>query len=357
MKTRITELFNIKYPIVQSPMASIGHKSLVIATCNAGGLGLFAPPGFTLEQVREQIREIRKNVNGKLFGVNIMPVMPKVRDLIQLLIEEEVPVWSSSFRNPFTFFNVKRPRNVIYLAAVGDARQAISVEKQGADAVMVQSLESGGHSGKIASTVLIPEVVRAVKIPVVAAGGFCDGKGLVAALALGAEGIAMGTRFAVTQESPLPEELKKKYLEARDTDAILTPVWDGMPLRAISERRGYRGWWTHPWDILPSVLALKKEFHAGWGEMLQNIKYLRQMHASAPQFAVGMAMFRQTLATRDIKRTYAPAGQVIGLIEDIPTCQELLDRTVDGAEKIILNMYAWKMETQGRSSNTLDRKS
>jgi NAD(P)H-dependent flavin oxidoreductase YrpB (nitropropane dioxygenase family) len=344
MKTRITELFKIKYPIVQSPMASVGYKSLVIATCNAGGLGLFAPPGLTPEQVRQQIRDIKQNINGKPFGVNIMPVMPKVRDLIQVLIEEEVPIWTSSFRNPFTFFNIKRPSNTLYFAAVGNARQALSVEKQGADAVMVQSLESGGHSGQTASSVLIPEVARAVKIPVVAAGGFCDGKGLVAALALGAEGIAMGTRFAVTQESPLPEELKKKYLEARVTDAILTPIWDGMPLRAISKRRSYHGWWTHPWDILPSVLALKKEYHASWGEMMQNTKYLRQMHASAPQFAIGMAMFRQTLVTGDIKKTYTPAGQVVGLIEDIPTCKELVDRTMAEAENIIrhLNMQAFE---------------
>jgi NAD(P)H-dependent flavin oxidoreductase YrpB (nitropropane dioxygenase family) len=338
MKTRITELFNIQYPIVQSPMASVARESLVIATCNAGGLGLFAPPGLAPEEARQQIRRIKEHTQGKPFGVNIMPIMPKVRDLIQILIEEEVPVWTSSFRNPFAFFKIKKPENILYIPAVGNAQQALSVEKQGADAVIVQSLESGGHSGLIASSVLIPEVARAVKIPVVAAGGFCDGKGLAAALALGAEGIAMGTRFAITQESPIPDQLKQRYIEAKDADAILTPIWDGMPQRAISRRQGYRGWWTHPWDILPSVLATKKEFNASWKEMMENTRFLRQMRCSPPQFAIGMSMFRQTLATGDIKRTFSPAGQVVGLIEDIPTCRELLERTVAEAEKIIRDL-------------------
>ncbi len=340
MKTRITELFKIQHPIIQSPMALVARAPLVVATCNAGGLGLFGPPGLTPEQVRQQIREIREKTNGKPFGVNIMPIMPKVRELIQVMIEEEVPVWTSGLRSPFKFFNMKKPDNIIFIPAVGNVRQALSVEKEGADAVIVQSLESGGHSGLIASSVLIPEVARAVKIPVVAAGGFCDGRGLAAALALGAEGIAMGTRFAITQESPMPHELKLRYIEARDTDAILSAVWDGMPQRAISKMRRYRGWWTHPWDIIPSLLATKKEFNASWKELLENAKFLRQMRCSAPQFATGMALFRKTLATGDIKKSFAPAGQVVGLIEDIPTCRELIERTVAEAEQVLKSLSA-----------------
>jgi NAD(P)H-dependent flavin oxidoreductase YrpB (nitropropane dioxygenase family) len=339
MKTRITELLGIQHPIVQSPMASVARAPLVIATCNAGGLGLFAPPGLTPEQVRQQIREIKEHTNGKPFGVNIMPIMPKVRELIQVMIEEEVPVWTSAFRNPLTFFNIKKPEKVLLIPAVGNARQALRVEREGADAVIVQSWESGGHSSLIASSVLIPEVVRAVKIPVVAAGGFCDGKGLAAALALGAEGIAMGTRFAITQESPLPDELKLKYIEARDTDAVLSAVWDGMPLRAISKMRRYRGWWTHPWDVIPSILATKREFNASWKEIMENAKYVRQMRCSLFQFATGMAMFRKAFATGDITKAFSPAGQVVGSIADIPTCRELMERTVAEAEQTIRSLY------------------
>ena len=344
MKTRITELFGIKHPIVLSPMAYVAQAPLVIAACKAGGLGLFGPPGLTIEETRQQIREIKAQVEGRPFGVNIMPIMPRVRDLIQILIEEEVPVWASSFRNPFRYFDIKKPKNVTFIPAVGSVHQALSVEKYGADAIIVQSWESGGHASLIASSVLIPEVAKAVKIPVVAAGGFSDGRGLAAALAIGAEGIAMGTRFAVTQESPLPEGLKQRYVEAQDADAVISPVWDGMPQRAISKMRHYRGWWTHPWDAVPNLLATKKAFNASWKEILENARILMQMGCSPFQFAAGMALFRRTLASGDIKKSFSPAGQVVGLIKDIPTCRELIERTVAEAEEVIKDLYTGKIE-------------
>ncbi len=343
MKTRITELFGIQHPIILSPMAFVARAPLVIATCQAGGLGLFGPPGLTVEEMRQQIREIKAQVGGRPFGVNIMPVMPKVRELIQVLIEEEVPVWTSGLRNPLTTFNIKKPKNVIFIPAVGNVRQALSVEKSGADAVIVQSWESGGHASLIASSVLIPEAARAVKIPVVAAGGFCDGHGLAAALALGAEGIAMGTRFAVTQESPIPDGLKKCFIEAKDTDAVLSAVWDGMPQRAISKMRHYRGWWTHPWDAIPNLIASKKAFNASWKEILENSRILMQMKVSPAQFATGMALFRRALDTGDIKKAFSPAGQVVGLINDIPTCRELIERTSAEAEQVIKTLYTSKL--------------
>jgi NAD(P)H-dependent flavin oxidoreductase YrpB (nitropropane dioxygenase family) len=344
MKTRITELFGIQHPIILSPMASVARAPLVIATCNAGGLGLFAPPGFTPDQVRQQIREIKAKTGGKPFGVNIMPIMPKVRDLIQVMLEEGVPVWTSAFRNPFKFFNMKKPDNVIFVPAVGSVGQALSVERDGADAVIVQSWESGGHPSPIASSVLIPEVSGAVKIPVIAAGGFADGRGLAAALALGAEAIAMGTRFAITQESPLPESLKLKYLEAKDTSAVLNAAWDGMPTRAITRMRHYYGWWTHPWDAIPNLLANKRDFNASWKEILENAKYIRQMGSSPVQFATGLSMFRRAVETGDINgKAYSLAGQVVGLIKDIPTCREVIERTVAGAEQVIRSLYTDKV--------------
>src|SRR4030042_5129645 len=177
MKTKITELFGIKHPIILSPMAFVAPAPLVIATCKAGGLGLFGPPGLTLEEIRRQIREIKAQVGGRPFGVNIMPVMPRVRDLIQIMIEEDVPVWASSFRNPLRYFKMKKPKNVLFIPAVGSVHQALSVERDGADAVIVQSWESGGHASLVASSVLVPETAGAVKIPVVAAGGVGGGAG------------------------------------------------------------------------------------------------------------------------------------------------------------------------------------
>jgi NAD(P)H-dependent flavin oxidoreductase YrpB (nitropropane dioxygenase family) len=344
MKTKITELFGIKYPIILSPMAFVSRAPLVIAVCNAGGLGLFGPPGLTLEEMRAQIREIKAGVGGKLFGVNILPVMPMVGELIQILIEEEVPVWTSGIRNPLTVFNIKKPKNVIFIPAVGNVRQAVSVEKSGADAVIVQSLESGGHAGLIASTVLVPEVSRAVKIPVVSAGGYADGHGLAAALALGAEGIAMGTRFAVTQESPIPEGLKKCYIEAKDTDAVLSAVWDGMSQRAMSKMKHYRGWWTRPWEAIPTLINSKKSFNASWKEILDNARMLMQMKVSPAQFATGMALFQKALAEGDTKHAFVPAGQVVGLVKDIPTCRELIERTSAEAEQVIKELYTRNLD-------------
>jgi NAD(P)H-dependent flavin oxidoreductase YrpB (nitropropane dioxygenase family) len=339
MKTRITQLFGIKHPIVQSPMAFVAHAPLVIATCNAGGLGLFGPPGLTLEEMRRQIREIKAAVGGKPFGVNILPIMPKVRELIDILIEEDVPVWTSGIRNPLTMLKIKKPKNVIFIPAVGNVHQAVSVEKSGADAVIVQSWESGGHASLVASSVLVPEAARAVKIPVVAAGGFADGHGLAAALALGAEGIAMGTRFAVTKESPIHEGLKKAYMQAVDTDAVLSAVWDGMPQRAISKMH-YHGWWTHPWDAIPTLINSRKAFKATYKEIWENTRILMQMKVSPAQFATGMVLFQRALKEGSIEHAFAPAGQVTGLIRDIPDCKTLIERTVAEAEQVIRDMNA-----------------
>jgi NAD(P)H-dependent flavin oxidoreductase YrpB (nitropropane dioxygenase family) len=340
MKTRVTEVLGIRHPIVLSPMASVARAPLVIAVCRAGGLGLFGPPGLTPDQIRQQIREIKAEVGGRPFGVNIMPIMPKVKDLIQIMLEEAVPVWVSSFRNPFKFFKMKKPDNVLYVPMVGNAHQAMSVERDGADALMVQGWEAGGHPGIVASSVLIPEVAQTVKIPVIAAGGFADGRGLAAALALGAEGIAMGTRFAVTQESPLPQRLKDIFVKSRDIDAVLNAAWDGMPTRAITRMKRYFGWWSHPWDAIPNLVTNKREFNASWKDLIENAGYIKGMGGSAVQFATGLSMFRKALLAGDLKgKAYAPAGQVVGMINDIPTCAEVIERTVTEAEEIIKRLY------------------
>lgn len=341
MKTRITELLGIKYPIIQSAMGWIADPGLVSAVCNAGAMGFLATGGLTPEEVRQQIRQIRSVTGNKLFGINIIPYRPGFMHHIDAILKEKVLVWSSGLRDPFAMVNITKPENVIYIPTVGSVNQAVKMEKTGADAVIVQGLEGGGHASRIASTVLIPEVVKAVDIPVIAAGGFCDGKGLAAALALGADGIAMGTRFAVTQESPLPQQLKLEYLKANDVDAVLSTVWDGLPMRVIrgEKMKRYRGWWTRFWQILPSLLTVKKIYKASWSDMITTADIVRQMHASLPQFLTGMEMYRRAFLTGDIKRAYSPAGQVVGRIEDIPTCREVIHRTAIEAEEIISNLH------------------
>ena len=339
MKTRITELLGIKYPIIQTGMAQVATSALVSATCNAGGLGILGS-GMSTEELRQQIRETKERVSGKLFGVNIVSISPTWKGCLQVMMEEQVPVWCSGVRDLFSIAGIKKPENIIYIPTVGHARQAVRLEKAGADAVIVQGWEAGGHGSRIASTVLIPEAVEAVSIPVIAAGGFCDGKGLAAALALGAEGIGMGTRFAISQESPLPQNLKLKYLEAMDRDAVLSTVWDGIPLRVVrgEKMKRYRGWWTHFWDLLPNFLATKRKYNASFGDLLALAKFFRRMHASPFQFLVGIEKARRTMETGDINRGFSAAGQIVGRIVDIPTCHELIERTVMEAEQIIRNL-------------------
>ena len=342
MKTRITELLGIQYPIIQSAMGWIANPELVSAVCNAGALGLLVPGGLTPEELRQQIHQIHSTTGNKLFGINITPYRPGFKHHIDMIIKEKVLVWSSGLRDPFAMSNITKPENVIYIPTVGNVNQAVKMEKAGADAVIVQGWEGGGHTGRIASTVLIPEVVRAVNIPVIAAGGFCDGKGLAAALALGADGIAMGTRFAITQESPLPPQLKSEYLKASDIDAVLSNIWDGLPMRVIrgENMKRYRGWWTRFWQIIPALLTVKKIYKASWSDMVTTANIVRQVNASLPQFLIGMEMYRRAFLTGDIKKAYSPAGQVVGRIEDLPTCHEVIQRTVIEAEEIIGNLYS-----------------
>lgn len=341
MKTRLTELLGIKHPIIQSGMGLVANADLVSAVCNAGGLGILATWQLPPEGLRQEIRKVREATGGKIFGVNLTPLRPGFMRYVKIIMEEKVPVWSSGLGDPFRLAGMKKPENTIYIATVGTGRQAASVERIGADAVVVQGWEGGGHAGRIASTVLIPEAVEAVKIPVVAAGGFCDGKGLAAALALGAEGVAMGTRFAVTQESPIPPEIKKKYVEARSLDAVESAAWDGLMIRAIpgKKRRNYRGWWTHPWDVIPSFLSAKKAYQASFGEMIQTARIVRRMGAPLLQYLVGMETYRKGLLGYHIESAVYASGQVTGRIKDIPTCAEVIQETIAEAEQILKALY------------------
>ena len=341
MKTRITEMLGIQYPIIQSGMAWIANPSLVTAVCKTGAMAFLVPDGLSAEDLRQQIRQIRNDTGNKPFGVNITPMRPGFRQHVQVMLEEKIVAWSSGLRDPFAMASIKKPENIVYIPTVGSVKQAIKVEKAGADAVIVQGWEGGGHAGRIATTVLIPEVVSAVSIPVIAAGGFCDGKGLVTALALGAEGIAMGTRFVTTQESPLPAKVKAEYLKAVDTDAVLSTIWDGLPMRVIpgAKMKHYKGWWTHFWRIVPALLDVKKFYKASWKDLIFSTNIIRQMHASMPQFLMGMDMYRRSFNLGAIDKAYSPCGQVVGRVNEIPTCQEVVQNTINEAREIIRNLY------------------
>ncbi len=336
MKTRITELLGLEHPIVQAAMGRVAGPAMVVATCNAGALGILGSALRTPEELRQEIRQIRELIGGRAFAVNLTPLRPGLGRYARVILEERVPVFSSGFRDPFSTLDMKRPDNLIYIPTVGNVRQAVRMEQLGADAVIVASSESGGHSGTIGSMVLIPRVVESVRIPVIAAGGFSDGKGLAAALALGAEGIAMGTRFALTQESLLLPELKAKYLEATERDVIYTREFDGFIMSCILGEKVKRNprWWTRFWELLPTFMEVKKGCDADFRDMIEIARVVKQMHVSRPQYLFGMGMALRGFGG-DLKTGVFLAGQVVGRISDIPTCRELIERTVTEARQII----------------------
>jgi len=319
-------------------MAEVAEPNLVAAVCNAGGLGFLPLSRITPEQLRQQIRRVKELVGNKPFGCSISPLVPDARRYIDVWIEEKVPVWGSAIRDPFRSLGIKKPKDIIYIPTVGNPRQAKRMEELGlADAAIVHCLEGGGHPGGIAASIFIPKAAEMLKIPVVAAGGFCDGKGLAAALVLGAEGVAMGTRFALTQESRLPDEVKSRYLATQEGEPKLSAIYDGIPCRTIEgdEIRPYRGWWTHPWDIIPDFLHEKRALEASLGQMIAQYRVFRSMGVNPLQMLVGMRKFDKGLSHGDLKRGLFWSGQVVGRINDIPTCSELIERTVREAEETI----------------------
>jgi len=340
MKTKITDLLGIKHPIIQAGMNFVSYVPLVVAVSNAGGLGILTASDQTPDELRENIRKVR-NLTSNPFGVNVVPHLPRYKEFCRIIIEEKVPVFSHGLGDPFRGLNIKKPPGMIFMPTVGSFHQAIRMEKDGADAVIVHGMEGGGHVGYIASIVLIPKVSENLKIPIVAAGGFSDGRGLVAALALGSEGIAMGTRFIATEECPVHSGVKEAFLKAKEGDTIISFKYDGSRLRSIpgEKIKNYRGWWSRPWDLLPSVWDMKKESKTSFRELIMAARALRGYHVPVIQRVVGRVMVKKSLSDGDIKHGVLPCGQVVGRLYDIPTCEELIQRIVSEAEEIIKTMH------------------
>lgn len=338
MKTRITELLGIKYPIVQAGMGWVSYLPLVVAVSNAGGLGILSPTDMTPEELRQDIRKVRELTDNKPFAVNVVPYLPGYRQFVEVIVEENIPILSHGLANPFEMLASNIPSGMIRIPTVGSVKQAVRAEQDGADALIVSGEEGGGHCSYTGTLVLIRLVAERVKIPIIAAGGFGDGRGLVAALALGAEGISMGTRFAITRESPLPENIKRLYLEADVEAAATTTRVTGFHCRGIKgeKLKNYKGWMFRPWEVLPSALSVSRAYKTPLRELISTALEVRQtFKAPMTQFICGIAKIRKALIEGDEKNGYMPCGQVCGMINDIPTCQELIERIVSEAEDII----------------------
>ncbi|MFE8703700.1 NAD(P)H-dependent flavin oxidoreductase [Cytobacillus sp. FJAT-54145] len=309
--TRVTELLNIKYPIIQGGLAHLAYSDLAAAVSNAGGLGQITAMSLdSPEALREEIQKVKKLTDNP-FGVNfaIGQHGRPFEHFLDIAIEEEVPVITMTGGNPTPIFEKLKGTNIKKLVLVAAKRQAVKAQELGADAVMVVGQEGGGHLGRddIGTMVLIPQVVDAVTIPVIASGGIGDGRGLMAALSLGAEGIEMGTRFIATKECVHAcDEYKMNLVKGSESDTVVIKRSLGAPARAISNS------WTN------KILEIEKS--QGGYEELKN-------------YISGNAN-KKYIHEAKLDEGYAWAGQVMGLIKDVPTVQELFNKMISDAEKI-----------------------
>nr|WP_281248921.1 nitronate monooxygenase family protein [Bacillus alkalicellulosilyticus] len=309
--TKVTQLLNITYPIVQGGLAYLAYAELAAAVSNAGGLGQITAMSLASpEQLRQEIKEVRRKTE-KPFGVNFAIGQSRrpYQDMVEVAIEENVPVISITGGNPTPIFEQLQGVNIKKLVLVAAKRQAEKAEELGADAVMVVGQEGGGHLGKsdTGTMVLVPQVVDAVSIPVIASGGIGDGRGLMAALALGAEGIEMGTRFIATQECIHAHDLyKQDILKATETDTIVIKRALGAPARAL------RNEWTDK--------ILEAENQEGTYEAIKD-------------FISGEANKRYIYEGKENKG-FGWAGQIVGRIHDVPKVEDLIKRMIQDAETI-----------------------
>jgi len=343
IKTRVTEILGIQYPIILGAMAAISSAKLVLAVSKAGGLGVLAAFGYlSKEDLRRDIRYIRENTD-KPFGVNIFAGDPRERELAEVIVEEKVPIVSHGRGNPDWLLEASKTYNCIKMPTVGSLRHATKAEKDGADIIVVQGSEGGGHTGNVASSILIPEVIDHVKVPVVAAGGFSDGRSLVSALAMGAGAIYIGTRFALTQESPMAEAAKKYYLQAGLEDTGITDRITGHNCRMLKNKRFRKAERSKirilPWQLLSDAIATSRMLKVSlWKLMRTGLNMKKVYGESLWQMALAAQMYptmAKAVKEGDLDRGFMPAGQVVGRVDDMPACHELIQRIMQEAEEVL----------------------
>ncbi|MEV0580573.1 nitronate monooxygenase [Streptomyces sp. NPDC050392] len=336
--TALTELTGVRYPIVQTGMGWVAGPRLVSASARAGALGILASATMTVEQLRAAVREVKSRTEAP-FGVNLRADAGDAGERVRIIIDEGVRVASFALAPSKDLIARLKDAGVVVIPSIGARRHAEKVATWGADAVMVQGGEGGGHTGDVATTVLLPQVVDAVDIPVIAAGGFHDGRGLVAALAFGAAGIGMGTRFLLTSDSTVPDAVKAKYLAAGVKDVIVTTQVDGLPHRMLRtamvdslERSGRAA------SLLRAVRhasAFRKESGASWPRLVRDglaMKHGRELTWSQVLLAANTPMLlKASMVEGRTDIGVMASGQVAGLIDDLPSCAELVERIMDEA--------------------------
>ncbi|MET9349527.1 NAD(P)H-dependent flavin oxidoreductase [Streptomyces termitum] len=342
LATPLTALTGVRHPIVQTGMGWVAGPRLVSATANAGALGILASATMSPERLRDAVREVRSRTDAP-FGVNLRADAGDAAERVRIIIEEGVRVASFALAPSRELIARLKDAGVVVIPSVGARRHAEKVAAWGADAVLVQGGEGGGHTGSVATTVLLPQVVDAVDIPVVAAGGFHDGRGLVAALSYGAAGVAMGTRFLLTSDSTVPDAVKARYLAAAVTDVTVTTAVDGLPHRMLRtelvdalERSGRAA------ALLRAVrhaAAFRREAGTGWVRMVRDglaMKHGRDLSWSQVLLAANTPMLlRASMVDGRTDLGVMASGQVAGLIEDLPSCAELVGRVMAEAAAVL----------------------
>lgn len=305
MQTEITKLLGIEYPIIQGGMAWVAEHHLAAGVSEAGGLGLIGAAAAPAEWVRGQIREAKK-LTDKPFGVNIMLMSPHAAEVAKVVVEEGVKVVTTGAGNPEEYMDMWKAAGVKVIPVVASVALAKRMARSGADAVVAEGCESGGHIGETTTMALVPQVVDAVDIPVIAAGGIADGRGIAAAFMLGARAVQMGTVFVVAKEAQVHENYKERILKAKDIDTRVTGRTTGHPVRALRN------------DMTKKYLELEA---AGAGlEELESIT---------------VGSLRGAVVEGDVKNGTIMAGQIAGLVKKEETCKELIRRLVQETDKLI----------------------
>ncbi|EOD00559.1 enoyl-[acyl-carrier-protein] reductase FabK [Caldisalinibacter kiritimatiensis] len=304
IKTKICDLLGIEYPILQGGMAWIATAELAAAVSNAGGLGIIGCGNAPVEIIREEIKKIRELTN-KPFGVNVMLLSPYVDEIMDLLYDERVPVITTGAGNPGKYIEKFKEIGTKVIPVVPSVALAKRMERVNVDALIVEGTEAGGHIGELTTMALVPQVVDAVDIPVIAAGGIGDGRGMMAALALGAKGVQLGTRFICSKECIAHEEYKKKVIKAKDRDTLATGRSTGHPVRVI-----------------------KNKFSKKFMELEKNCADKETIES------FGVGSLKKAAIDGDVKNGSVMAGQISGLVKDIKSCKEILEDIMKEAEKI-----------------------
>jgi NAD(P)H-dependent flavin oxidoreductase YrpB (nitropropane dioxygenase family) len=340
LDTPLTRLLGCRWPIVQTAMGWVATPRLVVATSEAGAFGFLAGAVMTRDELREAIAEVKRGTK-RPFGVNFHMFQPGAAEIVEVVLANADQVRAVSFgRGPDAkMIGRFKDAGILCMPTVGAVKHAQKMVQLGVDIVTVQGGEGGGHTGAVATTVLLPQVLDAVQVPVVAAGGFADGRGLAAALAFGAAGIAMGTRFLMTQESAPPESIKARYVKAGTDDILVTTKVDGLPQRMIRnaaldriEHSSGIGIWRR---AIESGLAMKKQTGASYSELLKSAKGMTSHGGlSLPQAMMAAAapmLIQRAVVEGDGENGLMATGLVAGRLSDLPRCAELIGGIVEQA--------------------------